>query len=67
MENVNIKNKEYITIKEAQAHIVTRSAQWYRQRIREDKINAIKTEGRGGGFLILTESLLSYLESLSNV
>lgn len=64
MEAIEVKQKEYITIKEAQDHIVSRSAQWYRQRINDGKIIALKTEGRGAGFLIFTKSLLDYLESL---
>lgn len=63
MESVEVKNKAYLTITEAQAHIANKSRSWYKRKIKAGKIKA-SSEGRGSGFLILTESLLNYLESL---
>lgn len=63
MEAIDIKGKQYLTIKEAQAYIVNRSPRWYRDRIKEGKIKAA-SKGQGSDYMILTESLLDYLESL---
>lgn len=63
MEKIEVKSRPYITIKEAQEYIVNQSPGWYLDKIKTGKIIA-SSEGRGSNYLILTESLLSYLEGL---
>jgi hypothetical protein len=63
METIKVKEKQYLTIKEAQIHVVNRSPRWFRDRIKEGDIKAA-SKGQGSDYMILTQSLLDYLESL---
>lgn len=56
---------KYLTIKEAQEQITSKSRLWYQTRIKAGDIKSASA-GQGSDHLIDAQSLLNYLEGLAN-